>query len=126
MVLTNIIKFIGLNELGDKDKETIIRVIDHDYEKTHSALKKATAIVFHIKVLAKGKAKKYSIHIRAEVPTKLITAKAVDWDIARATHKAMDKINGEMDHLSKRKLGDKLKFKQRLKTISRLKDIFKL
>jgi len=117
--MPNIIKYIGLNDLNRDEASSIKQIIEKDYEKIHRLLKNnITDLSVHVKTYGDGKVKKYSIHIRAEAPTrKLFSTEAFDRDIKRTMRKALTNIINEIKHNfdSKQTRLSKLKVKQVLR-----------
>lgn len=121
MTITNIIKYIGLNDLNDIEQSTVKSVIENNYEKIHRLTKNITNLTVHVKIYEKREsAKKYSVHLRAEAPTKIYTSNHADWDLPRVLHKCINSILTEIEH--KLKVGAPLRDKElELKKIIRKK-----
>jgi hypothetical protein len=95
-----LIQFTGLKELESLDQERVKDLAATYYDKIKRSLKNITTLQIHIKEYKKeGARKKYSVHIKAVAPTKVIVStKAHDWDIARVMHKAFQDIEREIVH----------------------------
>lgn len=117
--MPNIIKYIGLNDLNRDESDSVKQIIEKDYEKIHRLLKnELTDLSVHVKTYGDGKVKKYSVHIKAEAPTrKLFSTETFDMDIKRTMRKAVNKIINEIKHNfeSKQTRSSKLKVKQILR-----------
>ena len=99
MVIINIIKYIGLNDLDDLEQSTVKSIIEGNYEKIHRLTRNITNLTVHVKIYEKREAaKKYSIHLRAESPTQIFTVNNADWDLARVLHKSIEGMVTEIEH----------------------------
>ena len=109
----NIIQYVNLKELDAEEQTVVIGIFDKEYEKIHRLFSgNLVNLLVHIKVHDKGGKKKYSVHIRAEAPTKIFATKmAVDWDLKRATRKATEEIKNHVSHEFKHQHNKKEAFK---------------
>ncbi len=93
------INFIGLKELGDDEQERVKDMTTKYYEKFIRTLKETTSFSVHVKEYKKeGGNTKYSIHVRINVPGKILEVEKADWDLARTLHKVFDAMENEIDH----------------------------
>lgn len=89
----------GVKILNEKQKQLVNRLLNEYYKKIQRQLKNETSFEVHVKNYEKeGKAKKFSINIKAVAPTRIFEANASDWDLARAVHKVLNKILNEIEH----------------------------
>lgn len=97
---TDLLQFVGLNELEPMEQELVQRVSTENFEKIKRMLKNITKVKVQIKVYDKeGKRKKYSIHIQASSATnELDVDKAQDYDLARAIHKGFEDLKNLIEH----------------------------
>ncbi|MEW6063162.1 MAG: HPF/RaiA family ribosome-associated protein [Nanoarchaeota archaeon] len=121
-MMINIIKYIGLKDLSELEQSSVKKTLEREYEKIHRLIKNITNITCHIKLYdIEGKAKKYSVHIRAEAPTKIFTANTADWDLGTALHECINGVKKEIEsHLTKTKRG-KLELKKFIRKAERIK-----
>lgn len=84
--------------LDEKEKETANRLIGEYYSKIQRMLKTDILLKIHFKEYDKdGKKKKYSINVDAIFSGKMINSNSWDYDLARAIHKSMKKIENEIE-----------------------------
>ena len=96
---TEIIQAEGTEILTEEQKQIVNRLLNEYYKRIKQQLKNLTSLEFHLKEYKKdGKGKKFSIHIKAIAPTTIFEGDASDWDLARTTHKALNKIMNEIEH----------------------------
>ncbi|MBI4141788.1 hypothetical protein HY484_02600 [Candidatus Woesearchaeota archaeon] len=95
-----VLQFVGLNQLSIEEQEAVNSISTKEYEKAKRTLKNTLSVVVHIKCYEKeGGRKKYSLHIRAIAPTKIIeSCKSHDWDLPRAVHKSFQDIHKQIAH----------------------------
>ncbi len=97
-----LIRYIDLKKLDSFEKDEVESIASKSCEKIDVFLKNAAAtstLVFDIKKYdTTGKAAKYSIHLRLDVPNLKFSAKAADWDLARVLHKVFNKLEHEVKH----------------------------
>lgn len=103
-----IIQFVGLKDLSAEEQNTVQNITSEAFGKLKRKTKNLTSLVIHIKAhdkttskgteKTKGK-KKYSVHIKVAVPSKIFTStKAVDWDLNRVIHQAFENVQGQIIH----------------------------
>ncbi len=97
---TEVIQFIGVNELLEEEQETVKKLSAEYYDKIKRALNNITSLAIHVKTHGKdGQRKKYSIHVRALAPTQVFESNSdSDWDLARTLHKSFNNIEREIQH----------------------------
>lgn len=102
--MQNIIKYSGLDSLS-KDEEKIIKtIVENEYPKIQRQIKNISDLTIHIKTLKKQSRKRFIISFRLEAPMIKFnvktkdTEKGGDWDIAKATHQALNALNFEIKH----------------------------
>ncbi len=93
------IKIIGIKELNDNEVETVNRLAKEYYNKIQRAIKNITSLVIHVKTYnITGKRKQYEINVKVVAPTKSFDSKAVEWDLAKALHMALGKVERMIEH----------------------------
>jgi len=92
------IEYRDLRVLGDEEKPVLNKLTDEYYRKISRKLNNPKLILKFKKYNQAGKRVKYSIHARLDNPNLIASAKAHDWDFARALHKVMKKIINEIKH----------------------------
>ncbi len=94
------IKFIGLDEVTEQEKEALNQLSTEYFPKIKRATHNATTMEIHVKAHEKeGNRRKWSIHAKALSPGHtFISNKAIDWDFKRAVHKAFNDILFQIDH----------------------------
>jgi len=104
-----IIHAAGVEELSEKEKQLVNRLLNEYYPRIQRQLKNLTFLEFHVKEYEKSgkgetklgketnKRKKYSIHVRIDA-NKVYEADYSDWDLARAIHKTLNKIMNKIEH----------------------------
>jgi len=101
----NIIYGSGINQLTEKEKSLVNRLLNEYYLRIQRQLKNLTFLEFNTKEyektgkgkIEKNKAKKYSVHVKI-FSTRVFEADYADWDLARAVHKVMNKLMNEIEH----------------------------
>ncbi|RMD57713.1 hypothetical protein D6825_03205 [Candidatus Woesearchaeota archaeon] len=96
-----IIQFVGVSDLPAEEQETVYRISTEQYEKIRRSVNNLTELIVHIKTYhTDGERKKYSLHVRAIVPTQkpFDSSKSDDWELSRALHKAFDDIKHQIAH----------------------------
>lgn len=97
---TELIQFIGVDELENEDKEMVNTLANEYYDKYKTFLQNQVNLIVHVKCHDKeGNRKKYSIHARIISPTVTFESdKATDWDLARTLHKTFKNLENEIRH----------------------------
>ncbi|HJZ18634.1 MAG TPA: HPF/RaiA family ribosome-associated protein [Candidatus Nanoarchaeia archaeon] len=89
---------IDFDLLDESDKRDFSRLFNEYSKKIGRKLKNISSFIVHIKEYNKsGMRKKFSIHVRVIVPTRMIEAEAFDWDFKRALHKVFKKLEEEIE-----------------------------
>jgi len=92
------VEITNVEILDGKERETADRLIDEYYSKIQRMIKNDLLLKVHFKEYDKdGKKKKYSINAEAIFSGKMISSSSWDWDLARAIHKSMKKIENEIE-----------------------------
>jgi ribosome-associated translation inhibitor RaiA len=92
------IEIIGVKLLTEKQKEIADIILNEYHKKIQRLIKNPLLLKVHIKEYDKdGKKSKYSINTEAIFAGKMIESSSWDYDFARAIHKAMKKIESEME-----------------------------
>ena len=97
------IQYIGVNELKKEDKDIVDDLCTEYYGKVKRMLHNELLLKVRVKQYSKGGKPKFSIHIRAESPTKVFETSKDDWDIARTLHKAFNALMAEIEHVFHKK-----------------------
>ena len=94
------IQVIGIKELDDMEIDAVNRLANRYYPKIQRKFKNTTSLVIHVKKYEKGgRYGKYSIHIRAIAPTRILAStKGFDRDINKALHKSFRDIVHMLHH----------------------------
>ncbi len=91
------IYYTGLKKLSKLSQARVKEIIEREHTKFSYKAKGNLRV--NIKEYTKGgKRKKYSVHIKAEGPFKITGTEASDWDLRRATHKAVRNIQRAIEH----------------------------
>jgi len=87
------IKIIGIKELDNSEADTVNRLAREYYSKIQRAIKNITSLVIHVKAYnITGKRKQYEISVKIVAPTKSFDSKATEWELAKALHMALGKV----------------------------------
>ena len=85
------IQILGLDNFDDKEKERIIGLVGSHYKKIKRNL--PGKLVLHAKKYEKdGDRCKYSFHAKVQIPNNLINVNGSDWDLAKALHMSLIKV----------------------------------
>ncbi|MFA5070989.1 MAG: hypothetical protein WC511_01295 [Candidatus Pacearchaeota archaeon] len=85
--------------LTPEEKEASEKILEEDYKKIKRLIKDSPKLKVHIKEYkTDGKGKKFSINTELSFSGKKIKSESVDWDLTRAIHKAMIKLQTELEH----------------------------
>jgi len=95
------IQILGLNDFNEKEKEKIIDLTNSHYEKIKRSIN--GNLVLHAKKHEKdGDRCKYSFHVRLDAPNNLINVNGEDWDLNKALHISLTKVeNYSRNHQKK-------------------------
>ena len=102
--------YSGLNALNEGEQLIVKKVLEKEYPKIEKLIGQSSELMVHIKTSVKEKRKRYILSLRLEGPKLLLVTKtkdteaAGDWDLTKATHKAMEHIASEVRH--KLKIGE--------------------
>jgi ribosome-associated translation inhibitor RaiA len=93
------IQIIGIDEIGDEDKDIVNKLANEYYEKLKRAIKNEISVRIHIKEHSKaGKRHKSDIRVQLIAPTRRFDAQESDWDLARTLHKVFENIERQLQH----------------------------
>ncbi|MBI4451383.1 hypothetical protein HY642_05385 [Candidatus Woesearchaeota archaeon] len=93
------VQFVGVSSLDADEQEVVQRLTTEYFEKIKRKLHNVTNMLVHVKVYAKGKRKKYALHVRVDAPTHIFEADAAhDWELPRALHKAFTDMQHQIQH----------------------------
>ncbi len=84
-------------KLDEKEKLELDKLSKEYYEKIKRELKKDFLLDIQVKVYDKGGKKKYSLNVKAENSI-VFKSNSYDWNLAKAVHKAFNKIMSEIEH----------------------------
>lgn len=93
-----------LKDLNAAETQEVKRLTEVAYEKVLRDFKQSKLIVDVHKFEKAGARAKYSIHLRLEDPSILLTAEEADWELAKALHKTIANLEEEVRKKSKRSL----------------------
>ncbi|MDD5012381.1 MAG: hypothetical protein PHQ66_01920 [Candidatus Nanoarchaeia archaeon] len=92
------VEIVNTNILTEKDKKIADKLLEEYYEKIQRLLKNPFRLKMHIKEYDKdGKNRKYSLNAEVIFSGKMLNSSSWDYDFARAIHKAMAKIENEIE-----------------------------
>jgi len=88
--------------LNEEEKETLDRLLNEYYEKIKRELKKEIVVNLNLKIYEKCKdnkrgKKKYSLNLKI-VNSVVFKSDSYDYDLAKAVHKAFNKVMSEIEH----------------------------
>lgn len=93
------IKLKGEELLNEEEKKIVNKLLEGYYPKIERIAKNDLLLRAHIKEYDQdGKKKKYSINAEAIFSGKTLSSSSYDFDLARAIHKAMIKLENEIEH----------------------------
>ena len=85
--------------LTKEEREIAKKLLKEYYPKIQRMTKTPIKIKIDMKEYDKdGKNKKYSLNSKIIFSGKMLSSSAWDWDLARAIHKAMNKLENEAEH----------------------------
>ena len=91
------LQLIGIEQLGDSEKEILGRLLKEYQPKIEKKLKGIETIILHIKSQSKGgRAKHYKIILRIISPSVKLESTAEEWDFSLALHKSFEEILKEI------------------------------
>ena len=93
----------GTDALGESEREQADKIIFASYEKIKRKTKTDFLFKVDIKIPAKdrenlNKRKQYSVHATISGAVRKFEADSVDWDLNKALHIAITKIENEVEH----------------------------
>ena len=96
-----------LKDLNAAETQEIKRLTEIAYEKFLRDFKKSKLIVDVHKFEKLGARAKYSIHLRLEDPSILLTAEEADWELPKALHKTIANLEEEVRKKVKKEISGK-------------------
>ncbi len=93
-----------LKDLNAVETQEIKHHTEIAYEKVLRDFKNSKLIVDVHKFEKAGGKAKYSVHLRLEDPSLLLTAEEVDWNLVKALHKTIDNLSEEVRKKSKKEI----------------------
>src|SRR3989338_2803932 len=104
---TEIIQYVGLHELDDKEKETLNKLVTEYHPKVKRLLHNNTSLTVHIKKFKNNsknekKQHKYNITVKTIAPTKPFRAASNDWNLNTAIHDAFMNLEKELERVYKK------------------------
>jgi ribosome-associated translation inhibitor RaiA len=85
--------------LTPEEKEASEKILEEYHKKIKRLIKDSPKLKVHIKEYkTDGKGKKFSINTELSFSGKKLKSESVDWDLTRALHKAMIKLQTELEH----------------------------
>lgn len=103
-MMQNIIKYSGLRDLSEEERVALKSIVEKEYPKIQRMIKNVSDLTIDIKTMKKDTRKRYMLSCRLEAPTIKFTVKTKDtekggdWDITKATHKALEALQFEIKH----------------------------
>ncbi|MBS3136849.1 HPF/RaiA family ribosome-associated protein [Candidatus Woesearchaeota archaeon] len=104
---SEIIQYVGLDQLDDKERETLNKLSTEYHPKVKRLLHNNTSLTIHIKKLRNNsknekKRHKYSITVKTVSPTKPFRAASNDWNLNTAIHDAFMNLEKELERVYKK------------------------
>lgn len=85
--------------LTPEEKEIAEKILGEYHKKLKRLIKDSPTLKVHIKEYkTEGKGKKFSLNTELSFSGKKMKSESVDWDLTRALHKAMIKLQTELEH----------------------------
>jgi ribosome-associated translation inhibitor RaiA len=93
------IEFNGIEILNIQERKIADKLFNEYYSKIQRQIKSIISLKVYIREHEKeGLRRKLSINLELVYSGKMFKAKAFDWDLARAIHKALNKLMNEIEH----------------------------
>lgn len=93
------IDITGIENLTEEERGIADKLLNEYYSKIQRLVKNVLSLKVNIKEYDKnGKKVKYSINIEVIFSGKTMSSSSWDYDLARAIHKSMIKIENEIEH----------------------------
>ncbi len=97
--MKNLVLFDGFEEIDSFEKTRLRTSAQRFVEKQNRKLKNVDFLVVRLKKYKKaGKRKKFSVHSRLGFSGTQLTAKAFDFNLAKAVTSSLKKIEREIEH----------------------------
>ncbi|MCK9568019.1 hypothetical protein M0R72_03635 [Candidatus Pacearchaeota archaeon] len=85
--------------LTPEEKEIAEKILGEYFKKLKRLIKDSPTLKVYIKEYkTEGKGKKFSLNTELSFSGKKLKSESVDWDLTRALHKAMVKLQTELEH----------------------------
>lgn len=96
------VNFIGLDSFTDEEIATIRELVYHHFKKIKHREIRNFNLVVHVKKKSKSgkqdKGIRYSILTRIDAPSFLVSSESTDFNLRKACHEAMVKLESEFNH----------------------------
>ncbi len=93
------IQINGIELLNSQERKIADKLYKEYYLKIQRQIKNVISLKVYIREHEKeGLRRKLSINLELVYPGKTFKVKAYDWDLARAIHKALNKLINEIEH----------------------------
>ena len=102
--MQNIIKYSGLKNLNEEEQSILKSLVEKDYPRLERMVKNTCDLTVDINTSKKETRKRFMISLRLESPAQRFVVKTRDteqwgdWDLTKATHKALDALYFEIKH----------------------------
>jgi ribosome-associated translation inhibitor RaiA len=99
----------GLKDLNSIEEQQLKLLVEHEAGKVEREFSNAKLVVEIDKAEKAGARAKYSIHLRLEDPSLLLTAEDADWDLVKAVRVTFGKLLEQAQKNSKKAVASRLK-----------------
>jgi len=99
----------GLKDLNSIETQQVQLLVDQEYGKVEREFRNAKLVVEIGKAEKAGARAKYSIHLRLEDPSLMITADDADWDLVKVVRAGFVKLLEQVNKKSKKAVAKKMK-----------------
>lgn len=97
----------GLKALKPEEIKVIKDLVEQGYEKIQRDFFNSKLIVDLHKMEKAGKRAKYSVHLRLDHPSLMMSAEEAEWELEKALHKTMDNLMEQVRKNSERTIIDR-------------------
>lgn len=91
------VRFVGLRDLTQEEASLLSTLVE-GYKLRLERDIPDFILVVSVKKHSKKAKQKYSIHTKLSAPSAVLVSQAFDWDFSRTIHKAMKKLENELQH----------------------------
>jgi len=91
-----VLRYVGIKSLGESDSFTVKRISEKVYPKLLRYMPDAELVLIIKKYEKTGNRQKFSVHSKLNNPKMKFKSESFDWDISKATHKALNKLQTEV------------------------------